>query len=279
MNVLFKREIEVVTDEKIFSGDDYSIFFEVPFDDGSKPNISTISIYNLSDSTVTELKTGSKITLNAGYQNDVGSIFLGSIKFNASEWKGVDRITELDCFDSGETWFEKSIKKTYKAGASGKQILKDLLKLTGLSTGAFNLPANKIYKSGKTFKSTLAKAVVEVAKDCGAKVHVTKNKIFIRPKNEGDNIRYVINSERGLIGSPTNIEKEVVTGKDKAGNQIKKVVRGWKVKTLLNHRITTDVIIEIESKTANGTFRVESGKHFGGSKGTNFYTEMEVFPL
>jgi hypothetical protein len=277
MNDLYIRKTELLFGNKILDGERFTIYFEIPFDDTNDPNVGTIEVYNLKDSTITQLKKDTEISLNAGYVDNFGTIFLGTIQQPQTSWQNVDKITSLDCIDSGETWFKKEVNKTYKGGIKAQQVLNDLLKLTGLSVGALKLPINKTYKGGKTIKSTLSEAISLIAQDCGAKLHVNKRKVFIRPKNDGDNIHFVVNKGHGLIGMPTQVEKEIVTGKDKEGNEIKTKVNGWKVVSLLNHRITTDAILEISSKTANGVFRVDNGKHV--CNGNNFYTEMEVYPL
>lgn len=279
MSNLYGRKIEVIAGSKSFNNDDFHILFDVPFDDGPEPNIAEIKIYNLKTQTITELKKGTKVTLNAGYQKDVGAIFLGEIQIPQTKWNGVDRITQMDCMDSGEAWFKKEINRTYKAGMTGQQVLNDLLSQTGLKAAVIKLGFRKVYQNGKTVKGKLIDGIMEVAKDCGAKVHVNRGKIFIRPKNDGDNIRFVLDSATGLVGSPTPVEKEERYDVIEKGKRVQKTRtrRGWKIISLLNHRITTDSLIQVKSKTANGTFRVESGKHICG--GSSFYTETEVYPL
>lgn len=277
MSNLLGRKVELIAGNKTFDADEFGIYFDVPFSDSAEPNVALIEIYNLKETTTNELKKGLKVILNAGYKNDVGSIFLGEIQLQETNWQRVDKRTTLTAMDSGEKWFKTPVKRTYKAGIKGKQILVDLLARTGLETGALDVTVNKTYKGGKTVNTTLSKAIEEIAKDCGVKMHINKGKIYIRPKNAGDNIKFLLDAAHGLISSPTPIEKEVVSGKDEKGQPITKTVNGWNVVTLLNHRISTDALIEITSKTANGLFRVESGKHYFG--GSSFYTEMEVYPL
>jgi hypothetical protein len=275
IDTLYGRKIELMVGQKQFVNelgkDGLTINFDVPFDDDKEPNVATIQIFNLSDQTIHGIKKGAPVILNAGYQNDAGSIFLGFVEKPTTQWQGVDKVTEIKAVDGSESWLRTTIKRTYKAGISGKAIISDLLGMTGLEIGSFNLPTDRLYRGGKTINTTLSKAIAEVAKDCGAKTHVTRGKIFIRPKNEGQTIGFVIDREHGLIASPTPIEKEAGEGKNK------KTVSGWKVVSLLNHRISTDAIVEIKSKTANGTFRVEKGRHYGD--GRAFYTEMEVYPV
>lgn len=278
--MLFGRVTEVIVSDRNFSGNDFTIDFDIPFDDEAEANIAEVKIYNLSNETITRLIKGEKIIINAGYSGDTGTILAGLVYLPKSVWSGVDRITTLQCLDGTDSWFSMAVKKSYNPGTTGKLILEDLLGMTGLQIGAFALPVNHVYRSGKTIKGKLKDAIKEIAKACGAKAHVTRGKVFIRPKDEGDNIGFILNADSGLVGSPTPLEKEVETGKkDADGNAEKVKRRGWAVRTLLNHRITTDALLQITSRTANGVFRVESGKHTGQGAGGAYYTEMEVFPV
>lgn len=271
----YGRAVELFVDGKRFNGDDFTILFSVPFDDGGDANVAEVKVYNLKNDTINGFKKDSRIILNAGYRGDAGAILLGVVKSVKSDWSGVDRITTIQVLDGTDAWFSARVKKTYKAGSNGEAILKDLSKITGLQIGAFKLPKPVTYKSGKTLNGTLANVIKQIAAENGAKAHVTRGKVYIRPKSEGDNIGFVLDADHGLISSPTPVEKEVETSeKDKDGNKKKVKRQGWTVKCLLNHKITTDALIRISSKTANGTFRVESGQHDGGS----FETEMEVYP-
>lgn len=271
--MLYGRMIELTVGGKQFKSgiglDGLTILFDVPFDDDKEPNVGTIKVYNMADSTIAAIKKNLPIILNAGYQSDVGGILLGFVEKVQTTWEGVDKVTELTVIDGVEKWYNLPIKKTYAPGTTGNAILTDLVKQTGLEIGSFVLPSDRPYRGGKAFNTKLRNAIAEIAKDCGAKVHVTRGKVFIRPKNEGQTIGFVIDKDHGLISSPTPIEKDIGKGKQKT------LVQGWKVITLLNHRITTDAILQIKSKTANGMFRVEAGRHDGSS----FLTEMEVYPV
>lgn len=265
MSNLYGRKTELLIDGKKY--DEFTIHFNVEFSDGDDVNVAEVEIYNLSDTSINNIKNGSKVILNAGYKEDVGAILLGECKGAKTHWENVDKITTIQVIDASEEWLDKRINRTYKEGITSKQVLNDVLSTVTLEIGVFKLKEDKTYIGGKTVNKTLKEAVKMIANDSGSKVHVNRGKIFIRPKNEGDDIGFVLNKERGLISSPTTIEKE----------EGETTVRGWKVVSLLNHRITTDAKLKIESKTANGVFRVEKGKHI--SNGDDYYTEMEVYPV
>lgn len=294
MSDLFLRSIEVVAGPRKFINDEFDTYFDIPFDDGPDVNIGEVEIFNLSSATIAAMKKGQKLILNAGYQKDVGAALIGEIKRIETRIKGVDKITTLFVIDANDNWMRKEIKKTYKEGIKAEQVLRDLIPHTGLKIGALKLPVNKVYTGAKTVEGKVGKIIVDMAKDCNAKIHINRGRIFIREKNEGDQTGFLLNKDRGLIGSPTPIEKEeqytvvervkkteTVKGKKttKYVNEYVKKTRirkGFKVIALFNHNFTTDVILKIASKTANGLFRIEKGKHI--ATGSSYYTEMEVYP-
>jgi hypothetical protein len=124
-------------------------------------------------------------------------------------------------------------------------------------------------------------------------MHITRKTIYISGRNEGTETSVLIDKDSGLLDTPESFEKEenykvnktVVSNVKKGKKTVKKIetkeedksrtLRGYKVKMLLNHRIKTDAIIHINSKTANGKFRVGSGTHNGGE----FITEVEVYAI
>lgn len=277
MTTSYGRSVELYVDKLNFNGDDLTIYFDVPFDDDGDPNVAEVQIYNLKNETINGLKKDKRVVLNAGYVDDAGGILLGIIKDVKTHWSGVDRITTMQVLDGTDAWFQLPLKKSYAKNAKASDILNDITKMTGLQIGAIKLPTNRVYKSGKTVNGKLRDIIKQIAKECGAKAHVNRGKVFIRPRNEGNAIGFVLDTDHGLISSPTPVEREFETGqKDKKTKKpIKKKVSGWSVKCLLNHKITTDAVIQITSKTANGKFRVASGSH----DGKNFETVMEVFPV
>ncbi|MGH0678688.1 phage protein [Bacillus luti] len=279
MSSLWGRKYEAVMGHTVFKNEAFTINFDVPFDDGSDPNISEIEVYNLSDSTINQVEEGAVVYVNAGYQSDVGTILTGTLCNVSTDWSGTDKITTFYVRDANDNWMEKWVEKTYAENITGKQVLSDLISMSGLQIGSFDLPVNTVYKSAKTVKTMLGQAIIEVARDCSAKVHVNKGSIFIRDrirdKNRGNEVGFILDKDHGLIGTPSPIITSYDVGIDENRRTINRA--GFKVLSLLHHRVTTDSVIQIKSKTANGLFRVEKGKH--KANGNTYYTEMEVYSL
>ncbi len=265
MTIQFYREIEAIfqvdeSEQVIIKYPDFDIDFSVEFDDAPEVNTGQITLYNLSRDTTSKVKLAKRVTLNAGYLDNMGLIILGRIDNIEGSWQNTDRELRVDVTDEPDVW-RKKINKTYAPGRA-ESILRDLLQTYGIRANRIRLPENIQYAGGKVFSTTLEKAIREIAKDCKAKLHIVNGGVFIRPKQEGDGKSMILlTSDTGLIGSPERMEED--------GQE------GYKVSCLLNHRIRADVEIAIESREVSGNFRVVRGKHDANS----FTTELEVVPV
>lgn len=248
-----------------------TIHFTIPFDDSEKVNDAEIKVYNLKDSTVNGIAAKTAAVLNAGYQTDSGVIFDGVLKSKSTKWEGVDKITTFICADTQPNYLEKDFKKSYARNTPASAIISEVIGVAGLSIGEMSLPRNFMYRTGKTVHGKPKAILTELAKDCKAKLYVNKGKVYMRDKDKGTPAGIMISKETGLIGEPEAISDEITDA-----NKKKKKRSGYKIKSLLNHRITADTIISLASKKVSGSFRVERGQHI--CDGSSFYTEMEVYP-
>lgn len=261
---LFKRYVEVVTGNLKFNNTDLDIEFEVPFDDDLEPNISEITIYNLSESTRNKLKRGEVITINAGYIEDKGLILSGRINSISTTPLGADRATVIKVLDTYPFNSKKTLKRSYKGKIKADVIIRDLTKALGLKVAVLKLPKNKVYEKGFSVSGEIFKKIQDIANDCGASAYISRQQTYIRPITEGDNHRFILSPDTGLIGSPEYFENE------RKG----KVMKGYKAKSLLQHRMNTGAIIQLQSIVTKSTVRVQKGKHI--CKGSSFYTEVEA---
>lgn len=262
---LWLRQIELMAGGKSFNGDDFTIDFKVPFSTSEDPDISEISIMNLSKTTISAIESKAYVILNAGYKGDIGNILTGKIEEISSKWETVDKVTTLKVSDGGFEWRKARIQKTYAPGSTAKYIMKDLSGILGLEVVEISPKNDIVYQLGRTISGSIESALKGLVKDTDSKMYINKSKLYIRDKNKGTQTGFLLNSDTGLVGSPEKQEEEDESGK--------KIIK-YKVECLLNHKITTDNIIKIESRTVNGTYRVERGSHDG-----DFITEMIVVPI
>ena len=129
------REASLQIGGKKYSMDDFYFEFDVPFEDSDTLQQATFSIYNLADSTVKAIKRGDAVILNAGYEGDVGAIFVGQVSACVTKRRTVDKITTITATAAMKEWLNSKVSKTYKEGSTAKDIVTDLLNLMGLEIG------------------------------------------------------------------------------------------------------------------------------------------------
>lgn len=258
--------------------DPLTIKFSVPFGDDEKVDTIDIQVFNLKDDTINAISTNQMAVLSAGYIDDNGVIFNGTLKKKETKWEGLDKITTFKCIDSTEDYTKSVFKKTYGRNTKASLILRELAQAAGLAIGDIDLPVDFVYRSGKMLNGKIKTLVAEIAKDCEAKLHINKGRMYVRDRVKGDNLGLDISKETGLIDEPEEIEEEVKDDKSSKSTNPKKQIKGYKIKMLLNHKVTTDVIIKLTSKKISGVFRVSKGEHKGDTSGQEYYTECEVVP-
>lgn len=275
------REIEVLAGQKKFenTGDNaLEIEFDVSFNDKKEPDMSTVTIYNLSDDTINDIKRDGYLYLNAGYREmkNKANILTGEIEDIETTWSGLDKVVKITVGDGAKKWRKAKLNKAYKEGTKASTILRDLANVLGYEIVEIT-PKNDItYKLGKTIKGFASKNLSQIVDDTESKMFINKNRLVIREQKEGYQTGFVLNESTGLVSIPTLNKDE--TGdknddfeKEEKKKKNEKEKKTWKVICLLNPKIETDSIIKVESKTCNGTFRVISGKHT-----KDFNTELEV---
>lgn len=258
-----------------FSGEDLEIRFEVPFDDDTKPNESKVEIYNLSNDSINRMTRGDTCTITGGYREDFGVLSIGKVSSVLTRREGVDKITAIyvvegddysqikvtsSTADPAEKGKKQTLHISFGPGTKASTIIKKLCSVLGIKLAELKLPKDVVYQKGYNVTGLILNNLEQVVKDCGASMYHRRGSLVIRSIKEGNDERFILSEETGLIGSPEPFEEDGA--------------KGYKVTSLLQHRITTASIITIKSKTANGIFRVRKGIH--KANGSDFVTEFEV---
>lgn len=235
------------------SSDDLDLEFDVPFDDDMEANEAEVIIYNLTDNTINRFKNNSEITIEAGYKGDTGVLFKGYVTKVTTTRTGADKRTKIKAIDDIKEHTVESL--TFAKGTKASKILKKLLKKTKIPIAVFQVRRDHKYKDSETVDGDLMENIRKYATVCGISVYVSKGKIYARYIKNGDNINFNVSSDTGMIGSPSPYTEEI-TAED-----FKETVNGYDIEMLLQHRMCAGAIINLNSKVANGTYRVCSGSH------------------
>lgn len=261
----FGRSYKVETNGLTIS-DDFDMSFEVPFDDDAEPNEASITIYNLSQSTISKLKPDKEISITAGYGSDTGVIFSGVISTVKTKWEDIDKVTTITAIDS-EDLSERDLESiSFNAGVKASYVLKTLVGKLGLPIAVFKTEKDHTYTSAVTVSGNLKEAINQYSEVCGVKVYINKRKVYVRHFSDGDQLGFQVNVNTGLVGSPEEFTEEV------DNEDYTETIKGVTFTMLLEHRITTASIIHLQSRDYSGTFRVREGKHTCSD--SDYYTEI-----
>ena len=241
--------------------------FTVSFDDDLEANETEITVYNLSRDSASRIRKDLPINISAGYGDDTGILFSGTVNRVRTRHESPDVITVINCLDDTKDHTVESI--AFSAGTSASYILRQLLDKTGLPVAVFQPRRDYVYENEQTVDGDLMAAIKKYAQVCGVSSYVLGGKVFCRYLKEGDNIGFTVCEETGMIGSPEPFEEE------ETAEDFSETVNGYTVKMLLQHRIKTAAIIDLRSVDASGRFRVRKGTHTFQCNGEAL-TEIEV---
>lgn len=261
----FGRVVKIQTGGLTLTND-LDLEFEVPFDDNTEANEASITIYNLTKTTIGRLKTDEEISITAGYGSDTGVIFTGVISSVKTKWSGMDKITTITAVDDVKRK-EKDIKSiSFKAGVKASYILKTLVGKLNLPIAVFKTKRDHTYTEAVTVSGGLMSNIEEYAEVCGVSAYINKRKVYVRHLTDGDNLGFEVNVNTGLIDSPEEFTEEI------DNEDYTETINGVTFKMLLEHRITTASIITLKSRDHSGKYRVREGKHICNEN--DFFTEI-----
>ncbi|PYE52489.1 hypothetical protein HUB98_26525 [Paenibacillus barcinonensis] len=257
----FGRVVEVMTEGMKFSMDKYNIEGVIPFDNDPLPNEAEIKIWNLSNTTLNNIKAGKVLMVNAGYKGDIGVILHGYISDVRTAWSGVDKITTIRVLD-GVDLSKRVVKEiAYAKNTLGSAIIKQMATYIGLPIAQMDLNQDYRYQDGYSAKGAVTEIISKVCKDCGTSCYINKGKLYIRSLRRGADELFKLNSDTGLIGSPAAFEQ--------SGS------KGYNLSSQLQYRITTASAIDLKSRVFSGRLHVRSGSHTFTRTG-DYKTEMEA---
>ncbi|TDF92204.1 hypothetical protein E1757_30675 [Paenibacillus piri] len=259
----FGRVAEIQTGTKSFSSKDFTIEFTVPFDNDLLPNESEIKIYNLSDSTLAKIELNQTLLINAGYEGDTGMILHGYISEVKTAWNGVDKETTIHVLDSDDLSSRKLEDVAYAEGTRASFILQEMAGQLGLPLAQFYLNQDVQYDGGYTASGDVTDIIKKIAADCGTSAYINKGQLYIRNLRHGADDVIELSQDTGLIGRPEPFKEESFSG--------------MKLKSQLQHRITTASVIRLLSRQKEATLHIRKGSHKMTS--SDFVTEMEgIYP-
>lgn len=275
------REATLQIGANKYTLEELTFSFEIPFEDSEELTTATITATNLSENTRNNIKKGDAVIVNAGYDGDVGCLFVGQIAGLSHKYSTPDWTTKITATVALEEWLTSQVNKTYKQSIDAEAMLTDLLNIFGLEVGAFELTTNKTYPRGRVCRGKLKDVLKEiVVSDCKSRLLIRPTgQLIINKTDSGVNMGYLLSPETGLLRSTD--ENEVIPIETDLTTQTATADKEENTKTrssLLNYHIGPADVVKLQSCDLNGDFMVVRGRHIGSKTG-DWKTEMELKAL
>lgn len=195
----------------------FTIEFDITRNTLSSSNVAQIRIYNLSQKTrdlirydFSNYTTNKKITLNAGYGDNLPIIFIGNITQAWSVREGTNFITTIESFDAGFAFVNSEIPPTatFKKNTPMRNVYQNLMSY--LPNTTFGAIGNKytIDLNGNPFtltkdKSYTGNTTAVLKRLCPNAFFIDNGKSFILGDNECRKGQVAtIDAQSGLLGTP-----------------------------------------------------------------------------
>ena len=182
--------------------------FDIPFEDSDELCTATVQAYNLSAGTRSGIKKGHVVIINAGYEGDIGAVFVGKVAGLSHKKDTTDWITKITATVALDEWLSAQVNKTYKKSIKAKDLVADLLNIFGLEVGVFDLAINKEYPRGRVCKGKLKDVLREIiVSDCKSRMLIRPTgQIIINNPEDGANKGYLLSPGTGLLRSTDEVE-------------------------------------------------------------------------
>lgn len=221
-----------------------------------KPNEGSVKIYNLADSTETQIKEkGVRIRVFAGHDNRPILLHDGDIRRVERDRSGVNRITTIILGGNTIKLAQAIFNQSYAGQVSVKQIVTDAIPTFNIESSDIDQIPDNAFLNDFSFTGKTGDLLDKILNPIKVQWFENDNLIsFSAEKNALDDV-VVLNKNTGLVGSPSITDK------------------GIKFKAVLNGRITLNNRIKIESILVNGTYKVIQLLHIGDNRDGDFVTE------
>lgn len=241
------------------------------------PNYSEIVIYNLAASTVSQVKAGQTVTLEAGYEDgNFGLIFTGEVVQPIVDREGgVDTRLRLICQD-GDAFINGAFTaQTIEKGSTAMDVVH----------ACATIPENKIgdkvqsagpYIRGKTMFGLSSDYLTEVAQATDTQFYVDDGKINIVGAEDYDaGTAVTLNADTGLVGDPSQTD-DGVSAQCLINPSIKLNSLVHIDSSLITAKAIQDAESTVSSFSANGCYKVIKLTYEGDNFGESWYCNFDA---
>lgn len=237
-------------------------------------NTGKVAVFNLSEQTRNSIREkDALVRLQAGYIDDtrIETLFVGNAAHILHQRLPPDIVTEIELQDGVKDLREVRFGLSFAENTPANTVINDIIRRMGITRRYVeNVPGR--FVGGYSYNGTARGALNEVCNRFALEWSIQNGEIQIVKKGQSTNETAVLlTPETGLIHAP---ERNAYTDGDLEGASTNEPE--WKFTSLLNPRLVPGGKVEVESRTVVGTFIIDTVRHYGDTRGSEFFSEVEV---
>lgn len=252
------------------------IAFEIEKSLKPSANTARITINNLAEHSRAAIQHHyQRVDLYAGYADDglLPLAFSGDLDHVQHRSLPPEWISELRTGDGSKALRETRLSLSLEPGCSVGQlcrIIADRMQLPIPDKSPLD-SSSETFAQGFAFTGPAEQAMRRAAAAAGLEWSIQNGVIQFLPRNGTRNVKgFELGPHSGLIDAPERLFK----ANERLAGAAPKLQ--WAARCLLNARIEPGVPVELDSRTVQGTFRVDALRHVGDTHGNDWYTELEL---
>lgn len=274
--MLFDRFCEVSitnTSNKIFK--DLRTKFEVVKSSIAKDNITKIDIYNLSSSSQSFVcQKDSVVNLRVGYVNDVVSnISTSDITKVITTNTETDSVTTIYATEGAFSLKYNYITISTTNSVSLSQLADIISSQSGVNFNIRDIDFSQKTQGAYSDSGSLDSVLDALASYFNFTWSFQNNQIVIKGVKSSSVTSFKLNSNTGLIFNPES-QKKLLRSIEKSKKDLDS--NSVKLTSLMLPKLQIHDILEVESRSVNGVFKINTLKHEGDTHGNQWYTHLEV---
>jgi hypothetical protein len=211
------------------------------------------------------------VRVDAGYEKNVSTIYLGEVRAAHSLTEGPDIVTEVTSGDGEQDIQQTRIVKPLAPGAPLPSVLAQIVEALGVGPGnlATILPklsfssAAQMYVGGTVLYGSAADEMDSFCRACNLEWSIQDGKLLILERGKSlAGLAFLLNSSTGMIESPTVDSKGVATAK-----------------TLMLPDMYPGRTVVFDAAHLKGAYRVEECTYAGDTHGRDWTIEIKCKKL
>lgn len=232
---------------------------------GTSPQTATISLYNLSPTTIERINTDSIVILNVGYEfvdgktgTPLSLAFSGTVDHISTQRSGTDVITTLLCTEGGSAIKSIRFQNSFPSGRTYDFILEQMIKKftdNGIPLGGFSKTTRTAItvQEQSVFSGKLSKCLTDLCEGLNYVWYLSRGRLYIQPKDLPRRVDF-------LEVNPDNIIEKIHPIKNKVGMSTKDPVsslKGIKFSTFFNGEVGLESYVRISEGDFAGQYGVK----------------------